>query len=184
MCPAPVDCEPVFFHDQDHNVTDEESGWVRCNGASVFYREAALDCAHEVFFPACDGQPGDCATDADCPGNESCRNLWGSCACMDQCMSDSDCPQGEICACAGEAASEGSRLVLKNECIPANCGQSGDCEGECGCRGTEFFCGTLDGAFCPTLNDDCHDNADCGGDRCAWEPQEQRWTCQGWGICE
>jgi hypothetical protein len=182
VCPTAVDCLPVFFEDENNDETDEESGWLLCNEGSVYYREVALDCAHEVFWPACDGQPGSCATDADCPGNEVCADVWGSCECESQCMSDSDCEDGEICVCAGRG--NGGWLALKNWCVPTGCAGPEDCADDCGCRGSEFFCGTLDTAACPTLTDECHDNADCGGNRCAWEPQEQRWTCQEWGICE
>ncbi|MCY1058877.1 hypothetical protein [Nannocystis sp. SCPEA4] len=182
VCPTAVDCLPVFFEDENNDETDEESGWLLCNEGSVYYREVALDCAHEVFWPACDGQPGSCATDADCPGNEACVDVWGSCQCESQCMSDSDCEDGQICVCAGRG--NGGWLALKNWCVPSGCAGPEDCQDDCGCRGSEFFCGTLDTAACPTPTDECHDNADCGGNRCAWEPQEQRWTCQEWGFCE
>lgn len=184
-CPAPVDCEPIFFEDAQHQLTDIESGWVFCNGGTVIYRDEALGCAHEVFWPKCEGQGGDCATDADCPGDQTCANIWGDCSCVAQCMSDSDCADGEICVCAGDHPDVGGDLYLQNTCMPANCAAKSDCEGECGCRGSEFFCGHVIGAFCPTLADECSDSDDCPQDKyCAFDADQQRWTCQWLGICE
>lgn len=184
-CQTPVDCEPIFFKDEQYDLTDIESGWVFCNGGTVIYRDEAVDCAHEVFWPKCEGQGGDCATDDDCPGSQVCANIWGDCGCVAQCMSDGDCQDGEICVCAGDHPDVGGDLYLQNTCMPANCASKSDCEGECGCRGSEFFCGHVIGAFCPTLADECSDSGDCPQDKyCAFDDAQARWTCQFLGICE
>ncbi|MCY0992091.1 hypothetical protein OV203_33440 [Nannocystis sp. ILAH1] len=184
-CKAPVDCEPIFFEDAQHQLTDIESGWLFCNGGTVIYRDEALECAHEVFWPKCEGQGGECATDGDCPDSQVCANIWGDCGCVAQCMSDSDCSGGQICVCAGDHPGVGGDLYLKNTCMPANCASKADCEGECGCRGSEFFCGFVIGAFCPTLEDECSDSGDCPQDKyCAFDADQDRWTCQFLGICE
>ncbi|MFY0533180.1 hypothetical protein [Nannocystis pusilla] len=100
-------------------------------------------------------------------------------------MSDSDCSGGQICVCAGDHPGDGGDLYLKNTCMPANCASKADCEGECGCRGSEFFCGHVIGAFCPTLEDECSDSDDCPQDKyCAFDADQARWTCQFLGICE
>ncbi|MBZ5710240.1 hypothetical protein [Nannocystis pusilla] len=183
-CP-PVDCQPIFFEDENHDLTDIESGWLFCNEGTVHYREEAIDCAHEVFWPKCEGQGGECATDGDCSGNETCANIYGDCYCTAQCMSDSDCGDGQICLCAGDLPAVGADLALKNQCVPADCTANADCAGECGCRGDKFFCGTLEGAFCPTPDDECEDDEDCeDGGYCGWDSDQKRWVCQGWGICE
>jgi hypothetical protein len=183
-CP-PFDCQPIFFEDENHELTDIESGWLFCNEGSVHYREEAIDCAHEVFWPKCEGQGGECATDDDCSGNDTCANIYGDCYCTPQCMSDSDCGDGRICVCAGSIPGVGADLALKNACVPADCAANADCAGECGCRGDKFFCGTLEGAFCPTPDDECEDDEDCSnGNYCGWDSDEKRWMCQGWGICE
>ncbi|WAS91606.1 hypothetical protein [Nannocystis punicea] len=184
-CKAPVDCEPIFFEDPQHQLTDIESGWLFCNGGTVIYRDEALECAHEVFWPKCEGQGGDCAADSDCPDSQVCANIWGDCGCVAQCMSDSDCGDGQICVCAGDHPDVGGDLYLQNTCMPANCASKADCEGECGCRGSEFFCGHVIGAFCPTLEDECSDSDDCPQDKyCAFDAEQERWTCQFLGICE
>ena len=184
QCQAPVDCEPLFFTDPEGELTDVESGWVACHEGQVIYREEPVDCAHEVFWPECEGQEGDCATDEDCPGNQACRNIWGSCSCTPQCMSDSDCGDGEICVCTAEHPELPLNLDIKNTCNAAGCAGQADCEGECGCRGDDF-CGYTISAFCPTLNDECSHAGDCDpGKICTFDGAEQRWRCFEPAICE
>jgi hypothetical protein len=183
-CQAPDDCEPIFFDDPQHKLTDLESGWVTCHEGGVIYREEAVDCAHEVFWPKCEGQGGECASDADCPGDQACANIYGDCGCVAQCMSDSECGDGEICLCAGGHPDLPATLYIKNTCLPAQCATKADCAGECGCRGDDF-CGFTVSAFCPTLTDECDDHGDCQGDAiCSFDQVEARWRCLPGAICE
>ncbi|MDC0668058.1 hypothetical protein [Nannocystis radixulma] len=184
----PDNCSPIFFVDAENQQTDIESGWVRCEPEPfdfVEYREEAIACAHEVFWPPCEGQDGDCATDADCGGGQVCSLYYNECTCLsdDKCMSDSDCADGEICLCAGKT-SGGNQVAFKNRCISAGCAEKDDCMGDCGCRATHF-CSDILAAFCPTLADECANNSDCAPtDGCFWDPDQQRWTCQEPAICE
>lgn len=182
-CQTPTDCQPIFLELGDDMPSDIESGWVICNEESVYYREKAVDCVFAAFWPACEGQPGECAVDADCPGKQDCVNQYGTCACAKQCMSDGECEDGEICMCAESSNSPGWLAIL-NTCVPADCSENADCTGECGCRGSQFFCGTIESAQCPTVADECSDDDDCGDGYCGWNHDETRWTCEQYGQCE
>lgn len=184
VCQAPAGCEPIFFEDADNKLTDVESGWVICEQGTLVLREEPVACAHEVFWPKCEGQGGQCASDADCPGTEACANVYGDCSCVAQCMSDSDCGDGEICLCTGGHPELPVSLYIKNTCVASQCAATADCEGPCGCRGNNF-CGYTVDARCSTPTDECAAHSDCeGGDLCVFDEIEARWRCLEGAICE
>lgn len=183
QCTAPRECQPYFFDDGEGNVSDIESGWLYCQGGFGTYRQAPVACAQQVFWPACQGDKGTCAVDADCEGSESCVDSYGYCKCVPQCMSDSDCGDDELCLCA--AATVGHFWISdRNICIKADCRGSDDCADECGCHASQNFCTTFDSAYCHTKIDTCADNGDCWnvGGGCSWS--DEQWSCIEWGNCE
>ena len=183
-------CEPLYLVDSEGYMTDAPSGWVRCtdplNRPEVLRLEAVA-CAHEVFWPQCDGAGGDCEVDADCPNNQVCGDVWGSCRCVSPCMSDDDCLAGELCLCAAKSEYSGDGPTPeKNRCIPAGCASASDCGDGCDCRGSSGPCGAIEGAYCSTDSDECgnHDECEEQGGRCFWEPEVEHWSCGEWFNCE
>jgi hypothetical protein len=156
--------------------------------APAEHRSAGSTCDHErgpgsTPEPA-GGPPADCTTDADCTTGENGRctgNTHDGWRCTyDSCFADSDCADAAAaCECEGGFRSD------HNVCLPGNCRTDGDCAtgycsptfGSCG-----DYTGTV-GYFCHTCEDECLDDADCGGDGswgapyCMFEPTLGRWTC-------
>ncbi|MCB9752962.1 MAG: hypothetical protein H6713_23660 [Myxococcales bacterium] len=186
-CEPLADCKPLYFIDEALQLTDIESGWEVCGAWGDHYRVEAIECAHKVFWPVCQGEGGSCETDNDCESDSQCLNVYGTCGCRPKnCMSDSDCPDGEVCVCAAQGDGYAGWTNIKNTCEPASCASAADCPEACGCHGSEFFCGTVERLHCPTLTDECATHEDCDGEggRCYYEPDESRWVCGEWGFCE
>jgi hypothetical protein len=129
----------------------------------------------------CSKSPGDCATDADCPGG-SCAPLTPggyrvcldipppatSCSTpMDQCCSAADCPNGAPCystdvitLCKG-----GPAMPIFNECVADACATDADCLGGMApqiCAPAGAFGNPLRSCF----RANCHTDADCTAAPC------------------
>lgn len=166
-----------------------------CMRAPIRHRENAADgnCDH-------DRPPGDmrsppdipaggitnCASDADCNAGENGRCMaefiYYVCS-YDQCFSDADCTNGGPCGCE-----EGDRYSDANICLPGNCRTDGDCGVSGYCSPTRSICGTLDGYYCHTCEDECIDNADCPEvpnrqRQCTYSTEVEHWICGSSGQC-
>ncbi len=163
----------------------EEDGGPSClPHAATEHRTEVAACDH-VRGPGSPPEPGtfpgDCTSDAECTDGENGRcTSWGrgGAGCTyDQCFVDGDCGPGATCECgAGSGA---------NVCKPSNCRTDDDCATGF-CSPTFGSCGAYSGNvayYCHTCEDECVNDADCGGDGswgaayCAFEPTVGRWIC-------
>lgn len=125
---AALACRPDFPNcDTDEHCVESEEGQEegRLYCVDGLCQQCAEDahCAEgeECVAGACEEIPGWCQSDADCEGNQVCRDN----ECGPECLDDDDCGIGEVC--------EGGSCVEEAECtIDADCGAGEACEaGEC-----------------------------------------------------
>ena len=145
---------------------------------------------HRPFPEDCDdvrpptqtmAEPGaECQTDADCVEGRNGRCVYGrfvTCS-YDECLTDAECA---IEGGAGVCACEGSWLGDANACYGGNCRTNLDCDTGY-CSPSFGDCGDYSGFenyYCHTFEDECIDDADCGGGGayCAFMPQRGVWAC-------
>lgn len=127
--------------------------------------------------------------DIECESHDECddgRNgrcvytRFGTACTYDQCLEDSACG-GTVCQCEGGFYADNNICLSEGNClVDADCGDGGYCSpsfGDCG-----SYTGVV-GWYCHTAEDECTDNADCGGDEggfgdyCAYMPATGRWQC-------
>ncbi len=124
----------------------------------------------------------ECNADEDCADGENGRCIQHrdvQCT-YDSCFDDSACG-GFACECEGGWGSDHNICLNQGNClVNADCGEGGYCSpslGDCGDYG-----GTV-GYFCHTPEDECIDDADCGGasgesdNYCKFNPAVGHWTC-------
>jgi hypothetical protein len=155
----------------------------------VNHRPDDSQCQKPAATGNCTLQQASCTQDSQCTSgtNGRCVQTMGgalTCLCTyDTCVHDSDCPAGKLCACHGSAYTGGTG----NTCIDGNCRVDADCGAGKYCspsHGTSG-CGGVTGYYCHTAQDQCIDDADCGGgvNVCAWSASSNRWTCQQEQLC-
>lgn len=149
------------------------------------HRTEPADCDVERPTWSVESSAGDddrCAEHADCTDGEDgrCTTLYNrGGAYLDctytECVTDDDCAGVCACAAGGEQA--------HNTCIrPGNCETDDDC-GDDFCSPSVGTCGPgwgLLGHFCHTREDECRDDADCGGGSayCAFSRADRHWVCE------
>lgn len=133
-----------------------------------------------------DSGAGNCNEHADCTAGVNGRcdgNSHDGWNCTyDECTTDDDCGAGAgICSCEGAFRADANRCLSTN-----GCRVDSDCGGGAGfCSPTLGGCGHFDktvGYFCHTPQDECVDDADCGGpgapgSYCAYDKTVARWKC-------
>jgi Cys-rich repeat protein len=172
-CMSPMDCcwgvcvpdgQPQCFSDFDCRAPDGQLGrciqgycmfdscicpevWSPVCGVDgrTYPNPCYADCARVpiAHWGECEGQPGDCVTDRDCPPGTYCElgitmppMPTGVCLPLPpmECLADSDCPQGFRCepgVCPGMPCDpDGQCPPCWGQCVPA----SGDCI-QTGCSG-------------------------------------------------
>ena len=170
-------------------VGSQPSGLDAC-GDSWFRREA-IACDAIAKGDACAPEnAGTCLVDADCSerGRGTCVDDWNrGCFCSYACNTDADCNKDELCLCpSGYAvgADEERHFAFQNECVPATCRTSADCNGK-GCVASRSCCEEVQGFFCQTDRDECNTDADCPDDRnCAFDAKRSIWACGDSCTCE
>lgn len=155
----------------------------------INHRADDSQCGKPAPAGDCTLQQASCTQDGQCTSgtNGRCIQTMGgalTCLCTyDTCAHDSDCPTGKLCVCHGSAYTGGAG----NTCIEGNCRVDSDCGAGKYCspsHGTSG-CGGVTGYYCHTAQDQCIDDADCGGgvNVCAWSIANSRWTCQQEQLC-
>lgn len=127
---AQTGCKPDYpnCETDDHCAESEqgqEEGRTYCvNGLCQQCREDA-DCgdpALECNAGVCEEIPGYCESNAECPGNEKCREN----RCGPECMSDDECAAGQICEdgscveepeCSSDADCESGEMCDNGQCV-------------------------------------------------------------------
>jgi len=103
----------------------------------------------------------------------------------DNCFADADCASSSsaeprLCMCEGGVRSD------NNVCLPGNCRLDADCGTGGYCSPSLGSCGNYSkvvGYYCHTPDDECVDDADCGGGAasalayCAFMPTIGHWKC-------
>jgi hypothetical protein len=129
---------------------------------------------------SCSGTTDVCPT---CANGLQSRCLQGYCLC-DECNSDQDCANGGVCSCGLTKGFGGASQG--NICIPANCRVDSDCGPNGYCSPTvNDGCGAfygVQGYYCHTPQDQCHNDSDCGTGYCAYSTQGGMWVCAT-GLC-
>jgi len=147
---------------------------------------------HRAVAEACDRErpPGNvnndvgaqCSADEDCTDGENgrCIQHRETLCTYDGCFDDGAC-DGFACECEGGWGSDHNICLRQGNClVDADCGEGGYCSpslGDCGDYG-----GTV-GYFCHTPQDECIDDADCGGmpgsggSYCRFNPAVGHWSC-------
>jgi hypothetical protein len=135
-----------------------------------------------------------CSTSASCPAcpnglTDRCFSSGGagqsgasSCRC-DECNSDQDCGPTGVCACEG--ADPGQTGTVGDFCVSANCRVDADCGPGGFCSPTwfsQFAVLVIEGYYCHTPNDQCHDDSDCGSSRCSYSLEAGLWICFNNGV--
>ena len=182
----PADCVPVTLTDAEGQLTDAWSGWLYCKDS--LFRMEAIDCPIANAYDVCVDSPN-CD---NCAAEEECLNYYGTdpdyCFCGNNCTKDSDCGANEVCMCSGGVEGvwgSGSR----NICLPADCAGQADCpavpdESVPRCRLGLSLCATPESVHCRTEVDDCIYESDCPNYWCAYDPGDERWSCDQPAICE
>ncbi len=141
----------------------------------------------ECFAPALgNGIAIQCVNDADCVAGSNGRCVLGPKACItyctyDTCFSDAECPGSQPCECRDSALSSvANSCVAGGNCrVDADCGLGGYCSPSLvggSCNFDPLVAST--GYFCHTLHDSCLNDSDCDqSSRCAFDSQNERWTC-------
>jgi len=166
----------------------------------AIHRAAATACDDKrPYFDA--GAPavdGAAAGYVSCHTHQDCTNgLNGRCVgnghdgwrcSYDECLTDSDCARDAgtgsgVCACASGFRSDNNICLVGNCRTDTDCGTSGYCSpslGDCGKYGGPT---AYTGYYCHTPDDECVDDADCGGDSgysspyCAYSEINGHWAC-------
>jgi len=121
-----------------------------------------------------------CTTHEECTdginGHCTGNSFHGYACSYDRCFSDAECDNGP-CACRG-AGGGGT-----NHCLQGNCQTDADCGEGIACSPTLGMCGDYSGTigyYCHTCDDECTDDADCGGapSYCAYNELSGHWACQ------
>ena len=122
----------------------------------------------------------DCGDDADCSSGEVC-GPEGFCHGPPECDEDSQCATGRACVCAGGYTLSGNArfgVVARNQCSPAQCRSSADCDGYACGLSISGACRDVGGFYCHTQQDECTLNSDCArGSECGYDTQRSRWRC-------
>ena len=125
---------------------------------------------------------GECSLDEECVDGENgrCSQHRDIQCTYDACFDDSACG-GYACECEGGWGADHNICLRQGNClVNADCGDGGYCSpsfGDCG-----SYSGTV-GYFCHTPQDECIDDADCGGEPggfgnyCKFNPAVGHWTC-------
>ena len=173
--------------------TGEPSGYEQCADGSV-NRVSSEDFDIVQGIEACRGDEGDlnCHMDADCDAGAHgrCASLvyeWDTgnpdpsyCGCVYPCVNDADCP-GEQ-ACHPPEIGDGTKPYPN--CESATCNTGEDCQsGECAFTTYDDGCGWSQALNCRRDDDQCRDDADCGGnddgDQCAPTGEGGELVCSG-----
>ena len=98
----------------------------------------------------------------------------------DTCFDDSACEAGP-CSCRGATGGVGSGG--QNHCTAGNCQTDSDCGPRGYCSPSQGSCGEYGGTvgyYCHTCEDECTDDADCGGypSHCDFNEVAGRWQCE------
>ena len=115
----------------------------------------------------------------------SCIPVNGQMQCSyDTCLSDDDCgARPATCLCEGQWFVY-SHQSPGNTCRSGNCRDDSDCPGTI-CSPSVGFAATFYGYvgyYCHTPQDQCHCDADCGGQlSCAYNPEIAAWACASFG---
>ena len=129
---------------------------------------------------------GVCKSDADCTDGDNGRCIWpysGDNICIyDECFEDADCGGANVCACRVKEAF-GVNVCYHGNCqLDADCGAGGYCSpsGIVGPTCTMGIGAGSVGYFCHTAQDECTDDADCGGESyvCLFSVDAAHWVCQ------
>ncbi len=149
------------------------------------HRAAAAACDH--VRPDTEPDPGpsyggpmDCTQNSDCTDGDNGRCVGnghdGWHCTYDECFADSDCPTSSVCACEGGFRSDANVCLAGNCRTDADCGDSGYCSPSFGSCGS--YSGVV-GYFCHTCDDECVDDADCGGGGayCMFDQSVSHWIC-------
>jgi hypothetical protein len=158
------------------------------SGVALDHRASANACDHDrpttepVIYSDAGAPFVACTKNADCTAGENGRCVGnghsGYQCSYDTCFSDADCGAA-VCACA---TSDGA-----NHCLTANCHVDTDCPSIGGnvtgfCSPSLGSCGNYSGTvgyFCHTADDECTNDADCGGASayCQYERTIGHWRC-------
>jgi hypothetical protein len=137
-------------------IAGQETGFARCESGAV-HRVAAKACADLTPRSGRCGEesnPGECTTDADCPGQSTCEEsdwLRGQCYCNPGCVTDDDCGPGQLCHCGDPIG----------RCVAADCTTDADCGPGLLCV-LQSDCYDQGSFTCQTPADECDDQSDCG----------------------
>ncbi len=152
------------------------------------HRPEALACddvRSESFDPPPKDAPDDfvaCRSHAECQEGTNGRCVGnghdGWYCTYDLCFEDAACG-GFVCECGGGFRADNNVCLTRGDClVDADCGAPGQgfCSpslGDCG-----FYSGVI-AYYCHTPEDECIDDADCGGgdNYCAYDPNVGRWLC-------
>lgn len=153
------------------------------------HRAAATDCddVRDTFDVNVDpNHPAvSCATHEACTDGANGRCIGNShdgwyCS-YDECFTDSECGADAVCQCEGGFRGDHNICLAGNCVTDSDCGDTGFCSpsfGDCG----DYF-GTI-GWFCHTCDDECVNDADCGGDPsgfgqpyCMYDGAVGHWRC-------
>jgi hypothetical protein len=134
-----------------------------------------ISCSAAASCPACpDGLADRCVTLGG-------GGAGGSVCLCDACNRDSDCGGTAVCSCEGSATGR-----MSNACVAANCRVDSDCGpgGFCSPTWTSYFGRlTIDGYYCHTPKDQCHDDSDCPASvRCTYAIESAQWLCVNTGV--
>lgn len=173
---------------------DQLSGYEVCPNEAI-HRHTQVDCNEKPVHQPCSRPDPDfgCQSDAECDEypNGSCADVSGGCFCRYVCTTDSDCGDGNACICASRWAeghrNESGPFGSYDPCVPAQCHTDADC-GDLRCGVSIGGCWQVEGLYCHTPEDVCEGHQDCRdldlGNRCAYSPEEKRWTCVDFFNCE
>jgi hypothetical protein len=171
-----------------HTERNEPAGIELCANLAL-HRHDAVACVQPFAVEPCTDREAPCEP-CDLFPTGFCHGYFGGtvCSCEYPCREDADCGPGSACLCSSgvpNACADG-HSVGESQCVPADCRTDADCGGLfCGVSLTQ--CGSTDGLFCHTLEDECQGDADCPDDsnsRCAFDRDSARWVCDQYTICD
>jgi len=124
-----------------------------------------------------------CQTSADCLNMGHCTAAH-ECS-YDACTQDQDCGATAVCSCQGQTFGW-AHQSNGNTCVPSNCRQDSDCGAGGRCSptlgyGSGPFYG-IEGYFCHTPNDHCHNDSDCSNAYCEFDEISGYWSCNAGAI--
>lgn len=171
---------------------EQPAGYELCDDGST-HRHTAVACNApdpRVQCPRVDDDPV-CVVNSECdefPGGVCSEIFAGFCACDYHCSEDDDCGAGGACVCSVRRPSDDPKpqpFYNLAQCVPAQCRIDADC-GEFRCGVSVHPCRWPEGLYCHTAEDECEGHEDCPEitSRCAYSPEEMRWTCGKFAACE